>query len=160
MVRERTHRLPRDCYRGEVAVAFTACVAERRPLFQDAITIHAFVELLRASAQKHGCLVMVYCFMPDHVHLILSGTGPGSDAWRAMVDFKQQTGYWLRRQTRETSWQKDFYDHIVRRDEDMAAQARYVAENPVRRGFVAHWRDYPFTGAIGVDLDAVLEGYP
>jgi putative transposase len=157
-VRERPHRLPREFYQGEVAVAFTACVADGQPLFAEAEVVNAFVSQLGASAERNRCSVLIYCFMPDHLHVILQGNEPSADTWKAMVDFKQQSGFWLRKHRLEVRWQKDFYDHVVRANEDLGAQVRYVANNPVRRGLVQNWEDYPFTGAIGIDVKAVIEG--
>jgi hypothetical protein len=88
--------------------------------------------------------------------LILQGQHDSADTWQAMVDFKQQTGFWFGRNRPEDAWQKDFYDHIIRADEDLGAQIRYIAHNPVRWGLVPRWPDYPFTGAIGIDLKVVL----
>jgi len=96
-IREKRHRLPRECYRGEVTVAFTACVEDDYPLFSDASVVTAFVERLDTAAKKHKCIVFIYCFMPEHQHLIVHGTAPSADTWRAMVDYKQLTGYWLGR---------------------------------------------------------------
>jgi putative transposase len=156
-IREKRHRLPRECYRGEVTVALTACIEDDQPLFLDPEVVNVFLQHLKAATEKHCCTVLVYCFMPEHVHLILRGMAPQADVWRAMVDYKQQTGFWLARQRPTIICQKDFYDHIIRADEDLGAQIRYVLNNPVRRGLVSHWSEYPFTGAIGIDLKAVLE---
>lgn len=155
-IREKRHRLPRDWYRGHVTVAVTACVAGGQPLFHDADVVAAFVDRLGVAAAKNGCGVLIYYFMPEHQHLIVHGNAARADAWRAVVDYKQQTGFWLGRHRPDFRWQKDFYDHIIRDDEDLGAQIRYVAENPVRRGLVTNWRDYPYTGAIGVSLSTVL----
>jgi putative transposase len=138
-VREKKHRLPRDAYRGRICVSTTACVAERRCPFVNAAIVHPFRDKLEAAASKGSCRVLVYCFMPDHLHLILQGIDDTADAWRAMVDFKQQSGCWFGRS-----------------DEDLGAHVRYVADNPVRWGLVGSWQDYPFTGAIGVALLTVM----
>ncbi|HZT82981.1 MAG TPA: hypothetical protein VFA26_22315 [Gemmataceae bacterium] len=74
-----------------------------------------------------------------------------------MVDYKQQTGYWLARYKPAVKCQKDFYDHIIRVGEDLGPQVRYATNNPVRRGLVKEWCDYPFTGAIGIDLRTMME---
>jgi len=55
-------------------------------------------------------------------------------------------------------WQKDFYDHVIRRHEDLSTQARYILDNPVRKGFISSWQEYPFIGSIGCRLEDVLEG--
>jgi hypothetical protein len=56
------------------------------------------------------------------------------------------------------SWQKDFFDHILRKDESLPSVIRYILENPVRKGLVSDWRDYTFKGAIGCNLDDVFNG--
>jgi len=148
-LRERSHRLPLACYRGEVAVAFTArLTAESLPL-TDPSVIHALITALGVSARHHECTVPVYCLMPDHVHLIIQGTDASADTWRAMTAFKQRSGYWLSRHCPGTRWQKDFYDHILRDNEDLRGAIQYIAANPVRAGLVHDPREHAFTGSIG-----------
>ena len=55
-----------------------------------------------------------------------------------------------------TKWQKDFYDHVIRKSEDIAVQVRYILDNPVRKGLVPTWEEYPFKGSIGCNLEDVL----
>jgi putative transposase len=42
-------------------------------------------------------------------------------------------------------WQRGFYDHVLRKEEDTRAVAEYIINNPVRAGLVKTWRDYPFS---------------
>jgi REP element-mobilizing transposase RayT len=153
---EKPHRLARERYRGQVILAFTGCVEEKRPLFADAAAVTSSVERLTNACDKYSCNVLIYCFMPEHSHLITRGRSMAADAWKAMVAFKQQIGYWIAQNRPSFKFQKDFYDHLIRADEDLVAQIRYVAQNPVRRGLVKHWFEYPHTGAIGVSLLDVL----
>jgi putative transposase len=156
-VREKPHRLERQYYCGEVVIAFTACVADRQRVFCDGPVVTAFLEILSRALEKHRCLVHIYCFMPDHRHLLLQGKDGSADLWQAMVDFKQRSGFWFGQNRPEVRWQKDFYDHIVRLSEDLGAQVRYIANNPVRAGLVRKWQAYPHTGAIGIDLHEVMQ---
>ena len=156
-VREKRHRLPRETYRGQVTVPVTACIEGKSTPFADEGIVKQFLEFLHSAMVKHNCIAFIYCFMPDHLHLVLHGQDANADVWRAMVSFKQQSGYWFRRHRPEFAWQKDFYDHIIRADEDLGAQIRYVADNPVRKGIVKLWSEYPFTGAIGIDIKTVMQ---
>lgn len=133
-------------------------MADGAELFTEASVVRVFVDLLGLAVGGCGCVVPIYCFTPNHCHVMLQGETEQSDLWKAMVAFKQRTGYWLSTNRPGLRWQKDFYDHIIRSTEDVVAHARYIAENPVRRGLVAEWRKYPFTGAIGVNLQEVLDG--
>jgi len=157
-MREKTHRFPPESYRGERRVAFTCCVADKKFLFTDASVVQAFIPFLRAAAEKNSCTVLIYCFMPDHLHVILRGDVPDADPRQTIIAFKQLSGFWLKQNRPNISWQKDFYDHIIRREEDLGSQIRYIAANPVRKGLVEDWHKYPHTGAIGVDLSAVIDG--
>jgi REP element-mobilizing transposase RayT len=58
----------------------------------------------------------------------------------------------------EIRWQKDFYDHVIRTNEDIAAQVRYILDNPVRKGLASSWEEYPFKGSIGCELEDILLG--
>ena len=156
-VREKPHRLPRAVYRGAITAAFTARIAGRQRPFPDPAVVGVASDLLRAAAEKHQCAVLIYCFIPDHVHLIVQGQSSAADLWQTMTAFKQQSGYWFGRHRPSVRWQKDFYDHVVRASEDLRAQVRYVADNPVRKGLAQEWQLYPFTGAIGIDLADLLE---
>ncbi len=49
-------------------------------------------------------------------------------------------------------WQRSFYDHALRTDEDLVHTARYVLANPVRAGLVHDFRDYPLCGSLEFDL--------
>jgi putative transposase len=155
-IRERRHRLPRDAYGGPVAASFTACVKGRKPAFKDEGIVEVFVAALRLACDLHACQVLAYCFMPDHLHAVLLGTSAEADTWKAFVHFKQDTGYWLKRHRSRISWQKDFYDHVFRAKEDLLSHVRYIVENPVRKGLVSYWQDYPFTGSMGLDLTEYL----
>ena len=81
-----------------------------------------------------------------------------SDVMKAMVSYKQKTGYWLSVNRPEIRWQKDFYDHIIRTDEKVSVQIRYILDNPVRKKLVKSWQDYPYKGSIGCALNDVLTG--
>ncbi len=107
------------------------------------------IAALTASATQHSCSIPIYCIMPDHVHVILQGSGGNADTWRAMVAFKQRSGFWLSRHVPGTRWQKDFYDRILRSEEEVRDALVYIAANPPRAGLVRDPAEYPFTGSIG-----------
>ena len=151
--RERPHRLPRASYRGEVAVAFTARLARGSFPIDNAGVCGAVITALATAASRHACAVPVYCFMPDHVHLVLMGVTTASDTWKAMTAFKQRSGYWLSQYLPGTHWQKDFYDHVLLDDSELRAAMAYIAANPVRAGLVCELGEYPLTGSIGFAAD-------
>ncbi len=101
LVREKRHRLPKEYYQGEISVAFTLCFERRlKPAATSGIQnknvasdfslseheiMNTFTDILTLVIKKTGCIVPVYCFMPDHQHLILTGTHSNSDIWKTIV---------------------------------------------------------------------------
>ena len=159
IVIERKHRLARESYKGPISVAFTLCLhgAGELPEFFPPETADRFIDFLTSVSSETHCFVPVYCFMPDHHHLIAAGKGSGSDLWKMMVKYKQKTGFWLSRNS-SLRWQKDFYDHILGPGEDLVAQVKYILDNPVRKGLAKSWEEYPFKGSVGCKLEDVLRG--
>ena len=84
---------------------------------------------------------------------MVSGTNSESDTLKFIKAYKQKTGYWLANNQIKAGWQKDFFDHIIRKEEGLINVAKYILDNPVRKGLVEHWQDYPFKGAIGCELE-------
>jgi REP element-mobilizing transposase RayT len=152
MIIEKKHRLPREAYRGFVRASFTACIENRRDYFitKEDFEIHQG-HLLRALS-KHNCASEVHLFMPDHLHVIITGLSEFSDVYGAMKLFKQYSGFWLGRNRHEIHWQEDFHDHILRQEEGLAKLITYILNNPVRAGICERWEDYPFKGSTVFDL--------
>ncbi len=157
-IREKKHRLSKDCYRGNTSVSFTFCLRDRIPAFTEPGIVKVFTDILADTAERSHCIIPVYCFMPDHQHAIFSGAGPDADLWKTAVSYKQRTGYWLSKNLPSVSWQKDFFDHIIRREDSLAAQVRYVLDNPVRKSLVRSWEEHPYKGSLGCRLEDVLSG--
>lgn len=150
---ENKHRLPLDNYMGFNIVAFTCCVVNKQPLFVNNPVFLAFETILLDSLDKNNCGSHACLFMPDHCHLILQGKNEKSDIWKCMVLFKQILGYWLSKNAPGFQWQKDFYDHVLRKDEDIKRHVEYVLYNPVRKGLAENWKDYPYKGSTVYDLN-------
>ncbi|MEM4326041.1 MAG: transposase [Candidatus Pacearchaeota archaeon] len=153
---EKKHRLNLNCYKGFIRASFTLCIKGRKNIFTSYKIVSPFIEILKESIKKFDCKNWVYLFMPDHLHLVLEGNSEEADLWKAIVYFKQKTGYWLSRNGWDAKWQKDFYDHILRKDEDLKKHIRYILENPVRKGLTNDWMNYEFKGSIDYDLSDIL----
>ena len=89
--------------------------------------------------------MLAYCFMPDHVHLLLEAKEQ-ANLIRFMKAFKQMSAYRHSRAFSQPLWQKGYYDHILRKEEDVRSVAQYIFENPLRAGLVDSLHEYPFLG--------------
>jgi len=83
--------LPKEFYKGEVSVAFTLCLKRDVAAgfsLREPETVNIFTDILTSAVQNSGCIVPVYCFMPDHQHLIIMGTKNDSDIWKAIINIQ------------------------------------------------------------------------
>jgi putative transposase len=85
--------------------------------------------------------------MPDHLHFLVS---PRQDGISVLTFTDQLKGKATNRSWKAgwqgKLWQPRYYDHVIRTDESLVAIARYIVENPVRKGFVARAEDWPWSG--------------
>ena len=150
-------RLPGFDYVGCYAYSITCCTFARHRWFVDEPMVAAVRTQLLHYSMKEGFDVIAYCFMPDHVHLLLEGTTPTSDLPRLIATWKQKTGYQHRHATGATLWQGGFFDHVLREQEDRDALVRYILANPIRAGLVKDVRDYPFWGSGVCSREELIE---
>ena len=141
-------KLAPEAFRGPGTAFFTCRIEGRVAVFTEAPIVNHFRGALRRWLHWRQGRCDAYCFMPDHLHALLTGLGEQADLWAVMVRFKQETGAWLWRNRPDARWQRSFDARPLRPDESVEAVARYIHNNPVRGGLVKAWQDYPFTGCI------------
>jgi REP element-mobilizing transposase RayT len=73
LIKEKQHRLSENDYKGEVSVSFTLCVKDRVRLFRDELIVADFTNILANLIDRFSCIIPIYCFMPDHQHILLTG---------------------------------------------------------------------------------------
>ncbi len=79
---------------------------------------------------EHMFDIYAYCFMPNHIHVEPVGLSPGSDLIEFMRSWKGTSTVPLREVGLDDPFQKGFYDHILRRDDNPNAVAWYIFNNP------------------------------
>ena len=151
----REHRKPRrlkdfsyrGCYRYFITIR-----SERfkRHFIHDNV-VAKLIEILRSTAEQQSFLVWAYCFMPDHVHLLIEGKNSDADMKKFVALFKQKTAYWFKGIYGLKLWEANYYEHVLRNDETTNAVARYIMQNPVRSGMVEDCSSYPYSGSFEVE---------
>ncbi|MBI2058972.1 MAG: transposase [Nitrospirae bacterium] len=147
MGERRRIRLDRAAYRQGHAFSLTLCTADRAKHLERAELVDVFVPLLRRAADSLCAEVFAYCFMPDHLHLLLRCPAGGD-----VVEFVRMFKILTTHEGRKVGvpaplWQRSFYDHALRLEESIEKVARYIWENPVRRGLVSDYRRFPHSGS-------------
>jgi len=141
-------KLPPEALRGPGTAFFTCRIEGSVTVFTEAAVVDHFREVLRRWLHWRQGRCDAYCFMPDHLHALLTGLGERADLWTVMVRFKQETGAWLRRNRPDARWQRSFDARPLPPDESVETVTRYIRNNPVRKGLVSAWQDYAFSGCI------------
>ncbi len=149
--RRKNVRLPRTAYTGRQWYFVTACTEGRREELKDRLLVRSNLALLANQASRDGFAVQAFCFMPDHLHLLLSGQRDDSDCLAFVKGFKQRSAFEFARGARRRLWQRGFYDHILRPSDHWETVASYIWMNPVRKGLCGRAEEWPFSGPETVD---------
>jgi len=147
-------------YRGNYRYFVTVCTDRKKSFFvKNNHLIEKMIEFLHHTGEKQFFTVWVYCFMPDHLHLLVEGINEHSDLKKFMKDFKQRTGYWYMHEESSIGnklWQPDYYEHVLRKEESTNEILRYILNNPVRKRLVAHYLDYHYSGSLAMNIKEIL----
>ena len=83
--------------------------------------------------------------MPDHIHLVIK-LGSEQTLSQVMQSLKGYTAKEINKLKGQKGhvWQDQYYDHLIRKEEDMRNIILYCYENPVRRNLIQEAKDYPF----------------
>jgi putative transposase len=81
----------------------------------------------------------LFLLMPDHVHALLSFPPSGKAMQLVISKWKEWTAKQL-----GIVWQRDFFEHRLRREDSRLEKADYILRNPVRKGLVTRPEDWPF----------------
>lgn len=138
-------RLDAEIYAQEGrACHVTICSFSAQLLFiNDAFTVHC-MGLLESLCQKYQIFTYAYCFMPDHLHMVISVRGEKSilDLVRA---FKSKATIDSRQYGFEGRiFQSRFYDHFIRTMKDLENEINYILLNPLRKGLTPENHGYPY----------------
>jgi REP element-mobilizing transposase RayT len=132
-------------YLGRYRYSLTFCTHNRERLFTTADRVDlVYGQLLHAARDETGVIV-VACFMPDHLHLLIEMESDASNCLEFISRAKQFSGFYFKQRFGRQFWQRYGYERVLRNDEQTLAVARYIVENPVRAQLAVCAEEYPFT---------------
>ncbi len=98
--------------------------------------------------EAHGWNVYAATVMSNHMHLLLRNTaGRSALLLKDIGQYKRQTAYQSNCVLHRTGtfWAREDFDHWCRDESKVLGAIRYIAQNPVKAGLCACWRDWPWT---------------
>ena len=143
-------------YVGFHRYSLTFCTNQHRRLFTEPALVDLVAAQLLRAANEQKFAVIAYCFMPDHLHLLIEGTSDDSDGRRFIKSFKQYSGYYYSQTRHDTLWQRYGFEHVLRDDETTIEVVKYILANPVRAGLASAVEDYPFVGSLVCDVKDLI----
>jgi putative transposase len=141
----RRPRLKDFDYIGIYAYFLTILTNDNTAYFKEAEVIGNLINMLIETARSKRFDVLAYCFMPDHLHLLVIGKDDKSNLKKFINLFKQKSGYWFKKNYNKNLWHVSYYDHVLRREENIEDVIMYMLGNPVRKGIVQDFKEYPFS---------------
>ena len=103
--------------------------------------------------------------MPDHLHAVWrlpQGDSDYSGRWRAIksrfVRDLRSSGLEIpiNHKGESAVWQRRFWEHTIRNEDDLRAHIEYVHWNPVKHGHAPRVRDWPYSSFHRYVRDGVL----
>ncbi len=153
----KNNRLDITNYASTSIYFVTICTYEKQRIFCQRGIVDSLVAALKEVSFRKQFAVLAYCFMPDHLHLLLSNNGGAS-----LIDYiklyKQKTGHYYKKLFNNKLWQKSFYDHILRKEESVSDVVLYIFANPIRKKLVDDFLNYPYLGSFTFDLNEAFCG--
>ena len=136
-------------------ICFVTSVSNRR---KELLVRNA--DLMKIVFDRHAGImqfkIIAYVIMPDHFHALIDCNG--NDLSKIMAKIKLSFSTYLRNRMgvqSGTIWQRRFWDHIIREQNDMNRHIDYIHYNPVKHGLV----DSPLDWAYSSFHEYFREGY-
>ena len=161
----KSHRLePRLYASTEYEYFFTVCARHQGEPFRNEKLAAEVIKSLLWTRQQYRWQLFASCLMPDHLHFVCRLTDPEVKIINAGARGMLPEGvldYLGRFKSFTTNvswkfgfngqlWQKSSYDRILDLQRPFEEIVQYMLDNPVRKGLVERWEDWPFpTGRDG-----------
>jgi putative transposase len=138
---------------------FTVVSYQRRPILTLPPARRALHEAMALTRRERPFEIVAMVLLPDHLHAVWSlpeGDADFSVRWKliktrvtlALADHDLapcgKTTSRRRRKERNV-WQRRFWDHAIRNDEDFRNHVDYVHWNPVKHTLVPRVEDWPYS---------------
>ena len=139
---------------------------ENRPLFITLITHQRkpilvenralFRNALRLTQQRYPFDIKAIVLLPDHCHLLMQLPEDDDNFSlrinqikgrfsRAIPAHHKPTNPSRKKRREREVWQRRFWEHLIRSEEDLARHLDYIHFNPVKHGLVECCRDWPWS---------------
>jgi len=120
----------------------------RSTVFSEREDFEKYRSLLEQYSGEKRALILSYCLMTNHVHLLVRPLEEGTLA-KMMQGIALCYAQYFNRKNERTGrlWESRYYSSIVDEDRYLWAVCAYIENNPVRAGIVNRAEDYGYSSA-------------
>ena len=137
----RRARVTGGCY------FFTVVTHERQCLFNDVRNVDLLRQAFAWTMARRPFHIHAIVILPDHMHCVWKlpeGDSDFSGRWKAIKQFvSRRLDVPVLRRGEKTVWQRRFWEHLIRDDDDWRRHVDYIHFNPIKHGFVNAPEDWP-----------------
>lgn len=138
---------------------FTVVTHERRAILTDPLARGCLRHAWKEVRTRYPFELVALCLLPDHLHTIWTlpdGDTDYSERWRFLK--RQFSTHYLgangvegsrsasrRREGERGFWQRRYWEHKIRDDEDLRRHFDYIHYNPIKHGLVEWPEQWPWS---------------
>jgi putative transposase len=120
----------------------------RERIFLDSKDYRKYLYFLSKYSEEKEAVVLAYCLMSNHVHLLVRPSREESLAKMMQAVTLCYSKYFNQENGRTGRlWECRYYSTVIDADSYLWAVSKYIENNPVRAGIVKSPEDYPYSSA-------------
>jgi putative transposase len=138
---------------------FTVVTYKRAKLFYSEIARQCLRNAIRETESKHPYETVAFCLLPEHIHCVwkfpekdsdfsirwLSIKGLFSKEYLQLAGRQKQIPESRKRKGEVCLWQRRFWEHRIRDENDLQRHVDYIHYNPLKHKLVGRVEDWPWS---------------
>ena len=144
---------------------FTVVTHKRIKIFNRSDRVELLRQAFREVIRQHPFKIDAFVLLPDHLHCIWTlpkGNADFSTRWRLIKSyFSRHSGLvgWAEernptntttsesrlRKNEKSIWQRRFWEHLIRNNDDLRQHVEYIHYNPVKHGLTKAPADWAYS---------------
>ncbi len=134
---------------------FTVNLAERQNNDLLIANIELLREAFRVTKHRHPFIIDACVILPEHLHCIWrlpEGDNDFSNRWQLIkthfsknITLDERISNSRKRKKERGIWQRRFWEHLIRDEQDYQNHVDYIHYNPVKHGYVQQTIDWRYS---------------
>lgn len=130
----------RRCYQPGGNYFFTLVTHQRRPIFANPAKVEQLKAAINKVKKKYPFSLNAIVVLPDHLHCLWrlpENDKDFSTRWRLIKRyFSMEMNTLVNHRKEKEVWQRRFWEHTIRDEDDWQKHMDYIHYNPVKHGLV------------------------